>query len=248
VSWSSGRNTILLGDEYISEITGLLAAIRETQLVAIEEAAQLVHDSWDRGGRVMIARTNHCLHDEVIARAGGPLGVDVLEEVGEDIMATGIGDYRDRDIRDLPNLRPADVVVIHTNAGTTHQVVAIALRAAQTGARTVALTQLPYETSELVSARHPSGQRLHDVADVTIDLGGDIGDAMLELPRSRVRVAPSSGVTGMVAMWAILARACELVEQNGHTPYVLRSVQIPGASEHNIQVIQRWEESHVPFE
>jgi uncharacterized phosphosugar-binding protein len=236
---------LTLASAYFRRISELLEALQSEQAEAIEAAARLIAGAWAENGRLMIARTNHCLHDEVVYRAGGPVAVAVLDEQGEDLLPMGSNDFNDRHVHALPNLNANDVLVIHSNAGTTEKAVGIALLAREQGTRTVALTQLEYETSPVVRPWHPSGRRLHEVCDICIDLGGDVGDAALELPASSERVAPTSGVTGMVAMWALIARAAEVLEERGLSPLLLRSVQLPGSVEHNDRLIRAWEETGV---
>src|SRR5207249_12204322 len=53
-------------------------------------------------------------------------------------------------------------------------------RSSDLGATTVALTQVAYEDDSSVILFHPAAKRLHDVADIIVDLGGDVGDGVKE--------------------------------------------------------------------
>ena len=235
------------GRAYLNDVLLLLRELAATQAGAITNAAELVADAWCAGHVVAVAHTNHVLHEEAIFRSGGIVGVIALEDISEPVRQITDDAACDEHVSALTNVSDGDVVLIHTNAGTNRRTVDTALLAQELGASTIALTQLPYELSETVSPWHPSGYRLSDVADVVIDLGGVVGDATVELPGVDLRVAPTSGATGVVAMWMLLAEAAELLGRDGKSPLVLQSVQCPGAMEHNREVLERWQRTGLPY-
>ena len=76
---------------------------------------------------------------------------------------------------------------------------------------------------------HPSGRRLIDIADIIVDIGGVVGDGIVELPGLDTPIGPTSGGVLVAAARAILVGAAERLLVRGLTPIVYRSVQIPGA-------------------
>lgn len=237
---------------YWERVMQLLRQLAASQQDAIEAAAELVVDAWENGGRLLVATTTHGLHDEAIERAGGPFGIDVLEEVAFDwSLPPDVAPvlFNDRDIAALPNATALDAVLVPTNCGTTKRTVGIALVAKEMGARCIAMTSLAFETSPAVQVSHASGKRLHEVADVTIDLGGEPGDAVVVIPGASAKAAPTSLVTAAVALWMMLARACEKVAAHGHVPYLMESVQLGwSAQESNLAQYRRWKETGYPFD
>ncbi len=221
---------------YFQRMAELVDLFGRTQLEPVARAGELVASAWASGGRLLIARTHHCLHYEGIHRSSGPLGIAVLDDEGDFY-----------DCRRLLNAKPEDVLVIHTNSGTYGRTVGIALRARELKLATIALTQLPYELDPAVPAGHPSGKRLSEVADVTVDLGGDVGDGAVQLPNSEIRIAPSSGVTGLLAFWMIVAAACDTALRAGHIPLILDSLLLPGAAERNDATMAEWQRTGFPF-
>lgn len=217
---------------YLDEAASAVTRLQRDDNPHVLAAARLLARSWSGGGRLLVAKTNHTLHEELVERAAGPVAVALLDDGGA---------RYDECIREIPGARPEDVILIHSNCGTTAKTVSIAFAARNMGIPTIALTQLPFETSEMVRAEHPSGQRLHEVCDVVVDLGGVPGDGALSIPGSQVRVAPLSGVVGVAAAWAIIAGACDLLAREGAVLRVLDSVQMPGAAERNRAVIGRWQ-------
>jgi uncharacterized phosphosugar-binding protein len=140
-----------------------------------------------------------------------------------------------------------DVIVMGTNAGTTFISVEIATIARERGARVVVLTQLTYETSPLIESKHPSGKRLNEVGDVVVDLGGAVGDGVMELADTGVRVMPSSGVIGMLAMWMIFSEAVARLVEQGKIPMATQSLQLPGATPRNEKLIAEYRRTRVGY-
>jgi uncharacterized phosphosugar-binding protein len=206
--------------EYFRVVSDLLESMVETQTAQIERAAERCAAAIGEGHRIWLSQTTHCLHDEATGRAGGLIACHVLH--------------------DPITIEAGDVVLMGTNAGTTYRAVEIATIARERGASVVALTQLPYETDPEVLVFHPSGKRLHELADVVVDLGGHVGDGVFAFPEIDARVMPSSGVTGMMAMWMIFSQAVELLLAEGKVPLVYQSLQLPGAIARNERLVAEY--------
>lgn len=194
-----------------------LNTVVHDQRAPIDAAASAIADALSGGHRVWIAETSHGLHDEVTFRAGGLMAVHRLS--------------------DPVGIEAGDVVVVPTNAGTTQMTVDLALIGNARGATTVALTQVDYEMDPRLTPEHPSGQRLGEVADIVIDLGGRYGDTELDFicgPQAFSAI-PGSGIAGMLAMWMIFAEATELLCQRGTPPLVWDSMQMPGVHAANLE-------------
>lgn len=190
-----------------------IAWLLETQLTAIESAGEAVADAIAAGGRVWVTQTSHALHLEATHRAGGLMAADVLT--------------------DVEAARPGDAVLLGISAGTTAPVIELALAIRRRGATLIALTGLPYETDPRVPPEHPSGRLLHQVADLVVDLGGPFGDGEFVLPGTSVAILPTSGATGVVAMWMVFAEAVGRLVERGLSPLMWQSNLIPGAHERN---------------
>ena len=90
----------------------------------------------------------------------------------------------------------------------------MAARAA--GCTVVGLTCVAYERWDDVVVEHPSGARLVDLADIVVDIGGRVGDGIVDLRGVDTPVGPTSGVVLCAAAWAILVGAAErLVDRDG---------------------------------
>ena len=91
------------------------------------------------------------------------------------------------------DLRAGEVVLVVSNSGVNAVPVEVALGCRERGLRVVALTNL--EQAKATAPRHPSGARLHELADVVIDNRCPPGDAAVTLA-SGDRVGPLTTVVG----------------------------------------------------
>lgn len=213
---------------YFEAMMPRLEWLGREQLPAIERAGAAVADAIEAGHRVWVAKTTHCLHDELTFRAGGLMAIHILD----DPIAIDAG----------------DVVLIGTNAGTTVATVQTAMTARQRGATSVALTQLPYENDPAVIPEHPSGKRLNEVADIVIDLGGQSGDGELVSPDGSFRIVPGSGMAVLLAGWMIVAEAVARLVAAGTPPLLWQSMQVTGATVRNNALLNAYHSNHIGYE
>jgi len=213
---------------YLRRTIAILEELSASQAEPIERAAAAVADAIAAGHRVFVAATSHVLHSELYLRAGGLAAVHTLGEAPdlaspmlsiEAGLLRGDGDF-------VPER--GDVVIVGTNAGTDAGTVQVAIAARDAGLTVIGLTCVAYERHPDVVVEHPSGAKLVDVADILIDVGGDVGDAVLDIPGLDERFAPTSGAVLVALAWAVLAGAAERLAAAGTPPIVYRSVQLPG--------------------
>jgi uncharacterized phosphosugar-binding protein len=188
---------------------------------AIAEAGSAVAAAIASGHRLWVTQTSHTIHFEATHRAGGLMAVHVLQ--------------------DIATVEAGDVVLVGTSAGTTAGVVDLAISARDLGAVVVALTGVAFETDPRLGSEHPSGRLLHEVADVVVDLGSPYGDGEFDLPDTDVQILPSTGATGVVALWMIVAEAVSLLVASGKRPLVWQSNLLPGAIERNADLSAHYE-------
>jgi uncharacterized phosphosugar-binding protein len=212
---------------YVEAMLPRLDWLGREQLPAIESAGQAVAEAIGAGHRVWVAKTTHCLHDELTFRAGGLMAIHILD----DPIAIDAG----------------DVVLIGTNAGTTYLTVQTALTAHERGATVVALTMMPYETDPGVIPEHPTGKRLHECADIVIDLGGQVGDGELTVPGEEFGIIPGSGVAVVLAGWMVVAEAVARLAATGKTPLLWQSMQVTGATARNDALLATYHATHVGY-
>jgi uncharacterized phosphosugar-binding protein len=210
----------MLAEQFLQAILPQIAMFGGDRLPTITKAGELVAGALANGHRIWMAQTTHCLHGEATYRAGGLMAVHILD--------------------DPIVVEPGDIVIEGTPAGTSGLAIETALGVKARGATLIALTQLVYEQDPRIVLQHSSGKRLHEIADLTIDLGGSYGDGELDLLEPGLRVFPSSGITAMVAMWMIFADATERLTARGLMPLIWQSVLVPGATERNARLRERY--------
>ena len=217
------------GQRYLARTIEILETMAVTQAEPIAAASAAVADAIAAGHRVFVAATSHVLHTELYLRAGGLAAVHPLGETPD--LATPMIQLSDDVLRGDGDFRPepGDIVLVGTNAGTDAGTVQVALAARAAGCLVIGLTCVAYERWPEVVVEHPDGGKLVDIADIVIDVGGAIGDGVIELDGLDTAVGPTSGVALAAAAWAILVDAAARLLDRGLTPIVYRSVQIPGA-------------------
>ena len=82
--------------------------------------------------------------------------------------------------------------------------------------------------SEPGESRHKSGKKLQDFADLVLDTGAPIGDAMTQIDGIETPVAPGSTVGGCMLINAIKAEVADRLTKAGQPPNVLTAGAIVG--------------------
>ena len=83
--------------------------------------------------------------------------------------------------------------------------------------------------SEASPSKHPQGKKLQDFADLVLDTGAPIGDAMVKIPGLDTPVAPGSTIGGCLLVNAIKAEVALRLTQAGQPPKVLSAANVVGA-------------------
>jgi len=192
---------------------GLLERLRTQQWDTIVNAGDSVAQAIARGNKVWISRTTHCLAGEGTRRAGGFIAV--------------------HDMIDAVMVRPGDCVLVGSAVGTAASTVTVALEAKQRGGTIIALTNVAFENDPDTIIEHPSGQRLHQVADLVVDVGGPLGDGVFEVDALRLRAIPHTGVTMVATMWMIFSEALHILRNAGTLPRLYECIMIEGSRARN---------------
>lgn len=202
------------GKAYLDGVLPLIHALADgSAYTNIVQGGKAVARSLHTGNTVWIAQTTHCLHLEATYRAGGLMGVHTLS--------------------DTVLVRDGDCVIEGSPVGTSSLAIDTALDAKVRGATLIALTNVDFENHNDTILEHSSGRRLHEIADIVVDLGGPLGDGVFIDPRSQIAVMPYSGVTGMVAMWMMFSEAICQLNATGSAPRFWQCIMVKRASEHN---------------
>ena len=225
--------------EFYQKISEVLAKINDTQQDKIQQAAEMVTDLMAEDGILYLLGGGHSLMvaAEAYHRAGGLAPVDIIHDksFGRAERCEGYA----KQLLDWYNPPAGSVVVIISNSGRNALPIEMALECKARGIKTIAMTSLAHSRS--VSARHPSGKRLFEIADVVIDNCGIAGDAILEIEGLPGRSCATSTIAGAMIVNMIMAQTVDNLVKRGIKPPVFISANIDGADEHNKKVFAKYQ-------
>jgi uncharacterized phosphosugar-binding protein len=212
---------------YLNVVSELLTRLGDSEYPQIERAGDAVAHAIENGRNVWVTHTAHCVVDELTGRAGGYIAIRELKDVGD--------------------LAQGDVVLIGSPVGVAHHTVEFALQAADRGCTVVALTNVRFEQEPDTIAEHPTKKRLHEIAGITIDIGGPIGDGVFDVAELKLRAIPHSGVTLVAGLWMILSHALETMRQDGRVPRLYQCDMIEGARARNAVLVEGHRETGLGY-
>jgi uncharacterized phosphosugar-binding protein len=224
----------------------------------LDAAIDLLTRAVEAGAVIQAFGTGHseAFAMEIAGRAGGLIPTnkialrDLVLRGSRPLDAMG-GSSLERDpavVDELWNLSPigpGDVLVIASNSGVNGSVVGLAILAKEKGHGVVAVTSLQH--TRQVSPKHPSGQRLCDVADVVVDNLAPYGDATLTLSgessegSSPAEVGAISSITSAFIAQLLTIGVAERISAEGRVPPLYLSANIPGGDAHNAELERRYE-------
>ncbi len=234
--------------DYLEAVIALLEQVRAAEGEKIERAAQVVADAIGSDHLLYVFGPTHAglLAQELCYRAGGLVPVNPILPPGltTDVRPATLTSQLER----LPGfgaqviaqtpIEAGDVIIVHSVSGRNAAAVEVAQGAKQRGAFVIVVTSLEYSRS--VPPRQPGMPRLFEVADLVLDNHAPVGDALVEVPGLKQKVGPSSTVTGVAMLNAVVTRVAELLmERDGEAPVFL-SANLEGGDEHN----RRWLEKY----
>lgn len=246
----SQGDTAIDAARFAAAAQAVIARFIETQSAAITAVADLVVDALGKGGMVQVFGTGHseAFVMELVNRAGGLVAANALSlrdvTVGVEGSAAPGGDPSverapDHAAAILEGARPHpdDLFFIASQSGINGVVVEMARLVKGRGHQLVAITSL--EHSRAMASRHPSGARLFELADVTIDNCAPYGDGLIPLPAAGA-VGSVSSITAAIAAQMIVADVVGKLLALGREPEVYISANIDGGDDHNRRLEARY--------
>lgn len=232
-------------DTYYNHTTDILSQAFRLERDAMEQAAQAIADASAEKRSLFAFGCNHAalITLELFYRTGGLVTINPVRAPGMMLEVSPITmssemerlpEYGRVLLQALP-AKAGDVIILHSVSGRNSVSIDMACAAKEKGMTVIVVTNMT--TSTAVSSRHPSGKKLFDFADILIDNHGDLGDATVKLPGFPQKVASTSTVVGAAILNAIVARACEMLWEQGIRPPVFMSGNIDGGDAHNMAVI-----------
>jgi len=236
--------------KYQAAVRGLYEKVEATQRENIVKAGEVIATCVAGGGAVHLSNICHMIEYDLLNRGGGPAfykrfdyklnvdngGVFPRDRSRVEKSIWGLARYA----LQASSALPGDVIVVSSVSGRTANTVDLAWEAKKFGLKVIALVSMEYANS--VEAVHPSGRKLFEFADVTIDNCAPAAEAMIEYDGLDAKFAAASGVSSAYIMWGVTAVAVENLLQRGIKPGIYKSYNFPGGPEQGERVNREYKE------
>jgi uncharacterized phosphosugar-binding protein len=199
--------------------TQTILAGRMVHLFGSGHSRIMVEEMWPRYGSFPgfhpIVELSLTFHNPVVG-ANGQRQAMHLENV------TGLSE---RILRNF-DLSPQDSALVISSSGCNVVPVEMAEEFKRWRIRTVALVTLAH--ADASHSRHPHGSKLHEVADLVLDTGAPVGDAMVSIDGLETPVAPGSTIGGCLIINCLKAEIAARLTRAGKPPKVLTAAAVVG--------------------
>jgi uncharacterized phosphosugar-binding protein len=125
-------------------------------------------------------------------------------------------------------LSSADAALVISSSGCNAVPIEMAEGFRAVGMKVVVMISRAH--SEASASRDPRGKKLQDFADLVLDMGAPVGDAMIRVEGLETPVAPGSTLGGCLLVNSIKAEVAERLTRRGAPPKVLTAGAVVGAA------------------
>ncbi|ELM3618124.1 sugar isomerase domain-containing protein [Aeromonas sobria] len=220
-----------------NNIFSIIEKISETQMKEIDLAAEIFKNTVKNKGIIYSIGSGHSFAGaiEFAGRAGGFVNTRALDNFyghsGWFENIEGVGEV----FSSLLDLQSHDAFVIISNSGNKALQVELAQKLKKTGIKIIAIVNR--NDADKSIAKHSSGLKLADLADVVIDNCCFKGDCSIEMPESEVKVGPTSSIAVAYIANCISIRATEMLVAAGISLPILRSINQLGDNDYNLALL-----------
>lgn len=227
--------------QYLEELRRGLAGL---QGVDLAPATAAIRAALESGGILHAFGCGHSalLVQEIFYRAGGLVAIHPILDRRLGFEPGALASSRfERGIEAADELaaradfRTGDAGLVISNSGRNGLPVEISLRMKKAGVTVIALTNV--RQSREAASRHPSGQRLFEVADIVLDNGVPAGDAALRVTGIATAMGPFSTVLGAALLHALLIEVAAEMAAAGRPPAVFPSANVEGVTLEDIRAL-----------
>ena len=226
---------------YFQKALDLLNQVRELEIPAIDQAAEICASSIAQGGLVFLFGNGHSrmLCEEMTPRQGCFPGFVALVELALSNHANIVGTnglraplhlekyegYAEEILKGF-HFGPHDAFIVISTSGIRPVVVEMAAGARRRGMPVIGIVSRQH--SERSAPAHSSGKKLIDVADIVIDNHCPPGDCVFEVEGLDWRTGPVSTVTGAMIINMLRCETARLLLERKYKPVLLPSHQFVG--------------------
>jgi uncharacterized phosphosugar-binding protein len=226
--------------DYLQRCRGLLDAVAR-QTKGIEQAADWFAETILAGRMVHVFGSGHSriMVEEMWPRYGSFPGFNPIVELSLSFHNLVVGANGQRQAMFLENvsglaerilrnfdMSPRDSALVISSSGCNVVPIEIAELLQKHGIRVVAI--LTRAHSEASVSRRNDGKKLPDFADLVLDTGAPVGDAMVHIQDLENPVAPGSTIGGCLLVNSIKAEVAARLTRAGHAPTVLTASALCG--------------------
>lgn len=226
--------------EYLRHCRALVDVV-EAQTPLIERTADLFAATILAGRMVHLFGSGHSriLVEEMWPRYGSFPGFNPIVELSLSFHNMVVGANGQRQAMFLENvpglaarilrnfdLSPLDSALVVSSSGCNVVPIEMAEEFQRRGVKVVAVISRRH--SEASTSQRPDGKKLQDFADLVLDTGAPVGDAMVTVPGLDTPVAPGSTVGGCLLVNSIKAEVARRLTEAGQPPKVLTAGALVG--------------------
>lgn len=226
---------------YLAELRDRIQWVLDNQQEAIRAAARVCADSIAADRLVFAFGTGHggFAALETYPRTGTVTGFRPIVETPIALMHHVLGDmgaaqYRflhtregyGRAILKSHQVTDGDSLLLFSHSGINAVIMDMAMEFKEHGRMVIGVTSIPH--SSQAPARHSSGRRLFEVADVVVDTGVPLEDASQRIEGLEFPVGPTSTSVAIAVAHAISAGTAEELVARGHRPFVMVNTNTAG--------------------
>lgn len=233
--------------EYIENVQNIIQKIKTEGAESITKTARVFKNALKNGNNIYLFGTghSHMLAEELFYRAGGLVKIHpilseplMLHESAFESTEKERQEGLAQSLFDEYGIKKDDVIVIISNSGRNGVIVDMALICKERGVTVIALTNMNHTMSG--DSRHKSGKRLCEIAHITLDNFGCVGDACVEIDGVSGKVCPTSTVTGALILNSVVAQCVEMCVADGFVPEHFASANVDGGDEINSKFVEKY--------
>lgn len=226
--------------DYLHKCRGILDTVSQ-QEGPIQVAAKWFANSILAGRMVQVFGSGHSriMVEEMWPRYGSFPGFNPIVELSLTFHNLVVGANGQRQAMFLENvpglaerilrnfdLSPEDSALVISSSGCNVVPIEMAELFQQKGIKVVALVSKKH--SEGSTSKRSDGKKLTDFADLVLDTGAPLGDAMVQVAGLDTPVSPGSTVGGAIIINSIKAEVARILTAAGQPPKVLSSGAVVG--------------------
>ncbi len=227
-------------EDYLRKCRELVEVVGR-QRAELEQAAEWFSKTILAGRMVHVFGSGHSriLVEEMWPRYGSFPGFNPIVELSLTFHNLVVGANGQRQAMFLENvpglaarilrnfeLAKTDCALVASSSGCNLVPIEIAAEFKARGIKVVAI--ISRQHSEASRSQHPEGKKLQDFADLVLDTGAPVGDAMVRVPGLDTPVAPGSSVGGCMLINCLKGEVAARLAAAGAPPRVLTAGAVVG--------------------